>query len=110
MDTVARGEMVEAELDAMIRRRDEKRRAKEGEHPAEALWQEGCRRHEEKEYRGSLWERLRFHEQMVRNHTTNFEAIVGRHRKEAARYADLLGLTPLDESGKRNGHKKGKAA
>jgi hypothetical protein len=42
---IARGEMVEAELDAMIRRRDEKRRQSEGERLEEELWQESERKH-----------------------------------------------------------------
>ena len=37
--------MVEAELDAMIRRRDEKRRRDEGERPEEALWLESERKY-----------------------------------------------------------------
>ncbi len=48
MDTIARGEVVEGELDAMIRRRDDKRRKTEGERDEEALWMVSVRRYEEK--------------------------------------------------------------
>ncbi len=54
MDTVARGELVEAELDAMIRRRDEKRRKTEGERDEEALWAASVARHHERERRRNV--------------------------------------------------------
>jgi hypothetical protein len=40
LDTVARSEIVEKELDAMIRRRDERRRQSEGERRESELWME----------------------------------------------------------------------
>ncbi len=71
---------------------------------------ESTRRHHEREQRRRWWEWLRFHEQMVRAHTANLERLVGRHRLETERYAALLGVEALDETTKRNGHKKGAAA
>ena len=42
---IAKGEHVEAELDAMIARRHDQRRQTEGERAAEELWQESVRRY-----------------------------------------------------------------
>ena len=66
------------------------------ETPAEELYAEGCRYHAERERRRELWDKLRYHEQMVRSHTANFEAIVGRHRLEVAWCEAVLGI---DEHG-----------
>ena len=45
MDTVSRGEMVEAELDGLICRRDEKRRREEESAWVEDAWAESVRKH-----------------------------------------------------------------
>ena len=42
---IARSEQVERELDAMVRRRHDRRVVKEGERPAEEAWAESERRH-----------------------------------------------------------------
>ena len=48
-DTVARGEVVEAELDGVIRRRDTHRRETEGKRLEREVWQESADRHAEAE-------------------------------------------------------------
>ncbi len=75
MDTLERGEMVEAE-------RDE-----------EALWMASVRRYHERERAQTLWEKLRYHEAMMRRHTSTYEFIVGRHRLEVERCEALLGIS-----------------
>ena len=45
---IAQGEKVEAELDHMIRRRDERCRTDEGERAEHELWHESCRAYEAK--------------------------------------------------------------
>jgi hypothetical protein len=40
-----------------------------------------------------LWERLRYHESMIRAHTTTHEAIIARHRAEVERCEQLLGIS-----------------
>jgi hypothetical protein len=42
---ISAGEKVEAEIDAMIRRRGDQRRETEGERPAEEAWMESERRY-----------------------------------------------------------------
>ena len=42
---IARSEQVESELDAMIRRRHDRRVVEEGERPAEEMWSESERRY-----------------------------------------------------------------
>jgi hypothetical protein len=42
---VARAEMVESELDAMIRRRHDKRASEEGHRPSEEMWAQSVRRY-----------------------------------------------------------------
>jgi hypothetical protein len=41
---------------------------------------ESVRRHREKERREHLWQRLRFHERMLANHTAAFQEILDRHQ------------------------------
>ena len=43
---ITRGEHVEKELDLLITRRDEERRAEEGDRRAEEMWAESQRRHD----------------------------------------------------------------
>jgi hypothetical protein len=99
---IARGEMVESELDAMIRRRDTERRKSEGERREEEMYAESVRRYNERQRQQLWWERLRFSEQMVASHTATFRAIIARHEEDAARCRHALGLAPLQE----NGHKE----
>ncbi len=49
MDTFAKGEATEKELDALIRRRHDQRALSEGERAAEELWQESVRRYHERQ-------------------------------------------------------------
>jgi hypothetical protein len=86
-------EAAEAQLERFIESRDEKRRQTEGDRQAEELWMETVRRYHEKERTSLLWERLRYHEAMVRAHTTTHEAIIARHRAELQRCEQLLGIS-----------------
>jgi hypothetical protein len=92
VDTVERGEIAESGLDNFIAQRDKQRRREEGERPAEAMWAESCRVYAEQERRRGWWERLRHHEAMIRAHDLNHALIVDGHRREADKYAELLGL------------------
>jgi hypothetical protein len=106
---VARTEQIEGELDAFISKRDKQRRREEGDRPAEEMYAASTRRYHERQVRQGWWEWLRYHERMIAAHTATLEALIGRHREEAERYADLLGVEPIDETTKVNGHKKGAA-
>jgi hypothetical protein len=83
---------VESELDTLITRRDTERRRTEGEREQEELYMQSVRAHNEKRQRQRLWDLLRYHERMIRVHTTTSEVIVGRHRLEVERCEALLGL------------------
>jgi hypothetical protein len=107
---IARGEQVEHELEAFIRHRDRQRRQSEGQRPEEEMYAESVRRYNERERRQRAWEKLRHHESMIRSHTANFEAIVGRHHLEVARCEELFGiggLSPLGGKYQENGHENG---
>jgi hypothetical protein len=113
VDTVAKGEQVEGELDSFIAKRDKQRRREEGDRPAHEIYADSVRLYHDKRELQRAWEWLRYHEAQIRRLSDTLEAIISRHRKEAARYAELLGVEPakLDETAKRNGHKKrGEAA
>ena len=79
---IGRSEMVEAELDAMIRRRDRDRRTEEGERPAEEMWAESCRAYEEKRRAERLFEWVEYHEEAAERALANGEAIAARHRAQ----------------------------
>jgi hypothetical protein len=83
LDTVARSEMVEKELDAMIRRRDERRRTEEGDRAAEEMWRESVQRHEaqQREQNRTAW--LDYHRAAAERARRNLEALVARHEAAA---------------------------
>ncbi len=110
MHVAAKSERVETELDGFIASRDRKRRKEEGERPAEELYLENTRRYQERQLRREWWEHLRYHEAQIRRLSDTLEALVARHRTEAERYAALLGVEPIDETAKVNGHRRGEAA
>jgi hypothetical protein len=92
---ITKGEMVEAELDAMIRRRDTERRQSEGERGREELWVESVRRYNARLEDDERLERLHFHEGQARRLSNTLGSLVAYHEAEAEKY--------------RNGHKKGDA-
>jgi hypothetical protein len=73
VDTVERSEMVEKELDAMIRRRDAERRKSEGERAEEALWRASERRYFAKRREQNRWEWVRFYDRMAASLRTRAE-------------------------------------
>jgi hypothetical protein len=75
-----------------VERRHDQRAKSEGQKREEELWMETVRRYHEKERTSLLWERLRYHEAMVRAHTTTHEAIINRHRAGVERCEQLLGI------------------
>jgi hypothetical protein len=86
--------MVEKELDAMISRRDEKRRKKsEGERLEAELWIHSCRAYAKSKQEQAWWERLRYHEAQVKCLSVTIEVLITGHRREVARYEALLGIS-----------------
>jgi hypothetical protein len=68
VDTVAHGKMAEAQLDHLIRRRDEKRQQTEGERLEEELWAPGARVYAEKLREAARVEWTLYHEHMSELH------------------------------------------
>jgi len=98
---IAQGEKVEAELDHMIRRADERRRLTEGERPAEEMWAESCRAYEAKRQAELVFAWVEYHEEAAERALANGEAIAARHRVQIEA---LLGPQRNGENG--NGHHK----
>ena len=66
LDEVARGEVIEKELDAMIERRARKGDVDPDE--LEEMWRESVRRDREKQRERNRWEWIRFFERMAESH------------------------------------------
>ena len=92
MDTITRGEVAEAQIDAFISRRADTRRQAEGERDEEALCMASVRRYQDRQRTRTLWDRLRYHEAMLRAHASTYEHIVRRHRLEVERCEAMLGI------------------
>ena len=58
----------------------------------EESYMESVRRYREKERREHLWQRLRFHERQLQNHTRTFQEILDRHRAGVERCEAMLGI------------------
>ena len=92
MDTVSRGEATEKELDSLIRRRHDQRATEEAHKPSEDLWAESVRRHHVQRQQELAWAWLRWHQQMLNNHTRTTALITAHHRGEIQKYEELLGI------------------
>jgi hypothetical protein len=89
VDTVA-GERAEASLTAFIGKRDEQRRAEEGERPAEELWAASERIYAAKRWRQRAWDWVRFYqEQAVRAERNGAEVAAANRRKAEALISEL---------------------
>jgi hypothetical protein len=100
VDTVARGEMVESDLDRLITKRDKERRRDRGEREREALWAASVRRHHARRRQELAWEWLRHHERQLNNQRTTFAILERHHRQEIAKYETMLGLDGPGPNGK----------
>jgi hypothetical protein len=81
VDAIARGEMVEAELDRMI----EKRSRKGETYPVERedLWVESVRRYHERERRQIRAEWYGWHLDQAERHRRTLAALIAHHESEA---------------------------
>ncbi len=98
----AKTNIVEAELDSFVARRDQQRRRDEGERPAEEIWAESIRRHHARQQRELAWEWLRYHVARQRAHRKTFALLDAHHEAEIQRYSEMLGLDGPEP----NGHKE----
>jgi hypothetical protein len=85
---IARGEQVEAELDAMIRRRDTERRQTEGERRMEELWAQSVRRYNARLEADERLERLHYHEGQARRLSNTLGSLVAYHEAQAEKYRE----------------------
>lgn len=99
---IAQGEKVEAELDHMIRRADERRRLTEGERREEELWRESERQYQAKRQAELIFEWLAFYERQAQVAIANGERIAAENRAKAAKLLETNGHH--EENGHRNRH------
>ena len=85
VDTLSRGEMVEKELDALITRRDDKRRQTEGERLEEELYEPSVRMWRERREAARRAEWCEYHQDQAARHRATLEALAAYHESEAAR-------------------------
>ena len=87
---VANIEAAEASIDAFIERRARQNAA---ENALEEMWKESVRKYNARHREERIWERLRYHEAMLRAHSHNFEALLKRHRVGLRLCEEALGIT-----------------
>ncbi len=85
---IAKGELVEAELDRLVERRSRQKDPDE----VDALWLASVMRHEERRQREADEARYAFHAGQAGRLRRAMEALVAGHLAEAARYAHKLGI------------------
>jgi hypothetical protein len=76
---ITQGELVEAENDAFIRRRDKQRRETEGERLAEELYKRNCRDHNAQRELSYLFQWRDFYAAQTEAHRRNYEWLVARN-------------------------------
>jgi hypothetical protein len=86
VDTVARGEMVEAELNRMIEKRSRKGETDLDER--EDLWVESVRRYQERERRQIRAQWYGWHCDQVERHRRTLAALIAHHEGEAQRHLE----------------------
>ena len=82
---IARGEMVERELDAMIERRS---RQKDPDEESE-LWRESVRAYEEKRWQMARLEWHLYHTAQAERLRRTLEALASHHEEQAAKLMDV---------------------
>jgi hypothetical protein len=88
VEAVARGEDTEKELDALIRRRHDRRVESEDERLEEELWRASERRHAERRREEMRWAWRAYHEGQAARHRAVLESLVGYHETQATKYRE----------------------
>jgi hypothetical protein len=86
VDTVARGEMVEAELNRMIEKRS--RKGEQDPNEREDLWVESFRRYQERERRQMRAEWYGWHCDQAERHRRTLEALIAHHEDAAQKLCE----------------------
>ena len=102
LQTVEQVERVEAELDSFVEKRA--REAKDREEESEQ-WQSSVMRFHTKRYHANCEEWAQYHEEQARRLSVTNEALVSRHREQAAKYRRMIanGSVPQGNLGLRPG-------
>jgi hypothetical protein len=95
---ITQGELVEAENDAFIRRRDKQRRETEGERLGEELYKESCRQYVMKRDRERAAEWVEYLEGSATGVLRNAFAIARKKRREAKKLRERYELERLKET------------
>lgn len=66
----------------------------------EPSYMESVRRYREKERREHLWQRLRFHERQIANHTATFMELLELHKAGRERCEAMLGIQASNDERK----------
>ena len=82
----AKGEAVEHELDAMIRRRDSQRRQSEEQQRVEDAWAPSVRAHHERQEAARRAERHEYHSGQADRLRRTMGELIARHEAAAERY------------------------
>ncbi len=97
---IVQGEKVEAELDHMIRRADERRRLTEGERAEHELWQESAERYNARQEREMRARWYGYHCEQADRHRRTLEALIAHHEEQAERLCEENGNGHQGEGGK----------
>jgi hypothetical protein len=89
---VARGELVEKELNVLITRRHDRRVADEGERPALEMWQESERRYDERRRQANRKAWASFHEGQAERHRRTLQDLIAHHETQAAKLCEGEGV------------------
>jgi hypothetical protein len=89
---VAGGEMAEKQLDILITRRHDRRRADEGERQALEMWQESERKYAERRGEANHQAWASFHEEQAERHRATLQALVEHHEIQAAKLCEGEGV------------------
>jgi hypothetical protein len=88
---IAKGEVTEKELDAMIERHHDRRVAGEGHRPSEEMCARSVVAYNAKAAQNLALQWLKHHERMLCSHQTTSALICAHHEAEIAKYAAMLG-------------------
>jgi len=102
VNTVARGEQVEADLDRLITKRHDLRMASEEQTHIEDGWAESVRTYNARRQRELCWEWLRYHVARQRAHRKTFALLDAMHEAAIQRYSQLLGIEDHEPKGASN--------
>lgn len=89
IDGVARGELVEGDLDRLIERRAKQN---EAENARAELWQASVRKYHARLDRERMHDRLAWHRAQLERHTATFEELLRRHRVGIKLVEQALGV------------------